>query len=113
MTNDQLSEKVFQMRVEQYLDYMEVWYVKIWGNGIQRSGIPDLLLCCNGQFIGVELKKCGGKASKLQSYEIGKIRDSGGYAMVVSPDEFNQFCKFIKQLKNEPIRRQTKYEIFS
>ena len=35
----------------------ELWYVKIWGGGFQKSGIPDILICVSGVFIGCEVKE--------------------------------------------------------
>lgn len=45
-------------------------------------GIPDLLICLGGYFVGMELKDITGKASPSQLYNLGKIRDAGGLAMI-------------------------------
>ena len=51
-----MAEKQFEKKVKAFLDEQGVWWLKTWSNGIQREGVPDLLVCCNGYFIGVELK---------------------------------------------------------
>lgn len=97
----EVSERTFQKKVETFLTKENVWFLKVWGNGIQRSGIPDLLICCNGQFIGCELKCESGKATELQMYELKQIQRSGGYAMILKPSGFDRFVQFIRQLKSE------------
>lgn len=99
--NENISERAFQQRVEKFLKKENVWFLKVWGNGIQRSGIPDLLICCNGQFIGCELKCENGKATELQMYELKQIQRSGGCAIILKPNEFDKFVQFIRQLKSE------------
>ena len=98
---NEVSESAFQKRVEKFLKQEQVWYLKVWGNGIQRSGIPDLLICCNGRFIGCELKRENGKATELQMYELKQIQRSGGHAMILKPSGFNGFVQLIRQLKSE------------
>lgn len=94
------------MQVERFLKTENVWYLKTWGNGIQRAGIPDLLLCCNGFFIGVELKAEDGKASALQLHELQKIKESGGIAMILKPSGFTAFKEFIRQSKKDAVLTQ-------
>lgn len=110
---DEISEKTFQSKVEAFLKERKLWYLKVWGNGVQRSGVPDLLICCNGQFIGCELKKEDGRASALQIHELERIKSNGGIAMVLKPNGFENFKAFIRRLEEEKIEVQTKYEIFA
>jgi len=56
--------------------------------GNQR-GIPDILCCAAGRFVGIELKGEDDKASKIQIANIERIRKAKGLAAVVeSIDEF-------------------------
>lgn len=56
------------------------------GDGFQEAGIPDLLVCWRGHFIGLELKR-GSVTSKLQEWQIRRIRKAGGTAEVVTSVE--------------------------
>lgn len=94
------DEKNFENRVKKFLKDEGCWYLKTWGGGMQRSGIPDLLICCNGRFVGVELKSDVGRPSPLQKYEIEQIQTSNGIALVLRPDGFDAFKKMIGGLKN-------------
>jgi hypothetical protein len=66
---------------------------KIHGNQYQESGIPDLLICSNGRFIGVECKvvkpvKLGSiirldtAISKVQIYRLKEIIGAGGVGKI-------------------------------
>ncbi len=72
------------------------WYLKIWGGGFQKSGIPDLLMCVNGIFIAAELKSSVGKPTELQVKNIQMVNSGGGIGLVVYPEGFEQFKEIIK-----------------
>lgn len=95
-----MTEKQFENKVKQFLKDSGAWFVKTWSNGIQRKGIPDIIACVNSYFIAIELKAANGKPSELQKWNIKKIRESGGIAFVLYPDQFNDFKKLIKTLTN-------------
>lgn len=99
-----MLEKSFENKVKAFLKNEGCWYVKYWSgtarNGKQftKAGIPDLLVCCNGFFLGVELKAEKGKPSDLQLWNIDKIREANGIAMVLYPDDFETFKWVIRKL---------------
>lgn len=43
-------------------------------------GVPDVLGCLKGRFFALEVKKPTGRLSKIQSYQLKKVRDAGGIA---------------------------------
>ena len=51
-----MLEKDFQKQVVEFLKQHNIYYIKVWGGGYQRSGIPDLIICLKGRFIAIELK---------------------------------------------------------
>ena len=60
------------------------------------AGIPDIIVCANGRFIGLEVKLPGGRygATALQLRTISDIFDAGGVAAVVrSVDEAVKIVK--------------------
>lgn len=93
------AEKNFENKVKKFLKESGCWVLKTWSNGVQRSGIPDLLVCCNGYFLGVELKAENGKPSELQLWNIEKIRKAGGIAIVLYPNQFEEFKEYIRYLR--------------
>lgn len=87
------EEKLFENKVKKWLKDNNIWYFKVWGGLFQKAGIPDIIGCCNGRFIALEIKASNGKPSKLQIYVIEQIQKSGGYAKIVYPDDFEDLVK--------------------
>ena len=85
-----MTEKQFENKVKNFLKSKNIYYFKVWGNAFQRAGIPDIIACVNGKFIGIELKSEKGRASELQLWNIKKIRESGGFAGVYYPKDFER-----------------------
>lgn len=102
-----MREKQFETQVKDFLKKEGCWFLKTWSNGIQRQGVPDLLICCNGYFVGVELKAEHGEPSDLQIWNIEKIRESCGFAFILYPSGFERFKEFIMQLKHEKYSKET------
>lgn len=84
-----MSEKEFEDKVKKYLKSKNAWFLKTWGGGMQRSGIPDILACVNGKFFGIELKSDKGVPSELQLWNIANIIKAGGVAGVYAPKDFD------------------------
>ena len=93
------SEKSFETQIKKFLDAEGCWFLKVWGGGFQKSGIPDLLICCNGYFVAVEVKGDRGRASELQRYHLDQIKKAGGAGLILYPKDFDEFKTLIKKLK--------------
>lgn len=91
-----MTEAEFQKKVLEFLRSQGVWHVKYWGGGqFTKAGIPDILACVKGKFVAIELKTETGRLSKLQEYNLAKIKESGGQALVLHPSGFEAFKDFI------------------
>lgn len=100
------QEKTFENKVKKFLESEGCWFIKYWaGSQFTKAGVPDILACVNGYFVGIEVKAQNGKPSELQLYNIQKIRDSNGFAIVLYPSAFDDFKKFIQDLKRETFNR--------
>ena len=109
------AEKQFENKVKRWLESEGIysagtaqdkkvipecgWYLKTWGGGMQKSGIPDLLLCVNGFFISAELKGDAGKPSDLQLKNTAAVNSSNGIGLVLYPKGFEQFQNIVKEVK--------------
>ncbi len=70
-----------------------VWIMKVHGGPTQTAGIPDLLVCLQGQLIGLEVKcprpgeteeaACR-RATVIQQAQLAKLRAAGAGASVVA-----------------------------
>lgn len=95
----QAKESQFQAKVIKFLKELpNTWYVKIWGGGFMKSGIPDILCCINGKFVALELKREGGIASELQKRNVRLINESNGIALILYPRDFEFFKLMCKEL---------------
>jgi Holliday junction resolvase len=64
---------------------------KIHGGPLQGRGLPDIVACYRGRFIGIEVKRPGEKPTPLQSHVLGEILKAGGAAFVLtSADEVDK-----------------------
>lgn len=81
--------------------------MKYFANSFTKVGIPDILACVNGYFVGIEIKAQKGKPSELQLYNVKKIREAGGFAMILYPSAFPIFKKFILDLKKDIFTRDS------
>lgn len=89
------AEKNFENKVKTYLKNYGCWFLKYWGGAAYtKSGIPDILTCSDGWFLGIEVKAEKGEPSLLQLYNLRRIRESGGYGILLYPKDFEQFKMF-------------------
>jgi len=62
------------------------------------AGLPDIICCIGGRFVGLEVKTPGGKLTKLQEVTLAKIQASGGVGIVVrSVDESKTIIEKIRR----------------
>lgn len=52
--------------------------------GFGRSGIPDIIVCHRGRFVGIECKAGSNKPTPLQLAELDKIMKADGHALVIN-----------------------------
>lgn len=106
------AEKQFENKVKNYLELRGAWFVKFFANAYTQSGIPDVLACVNGYFVGIEVKAQNGKPSEIQMYNVRKINAAGGFAFVLYPSKFGEFKKFIDDLLLDKFNRDEIPEIW-
>ena len=92
------SEKNFENKIKKYLKERDCYYVKYFANRMTKVGVPDILACVNGYFVGIEVKAENGVASDLQIYNIDQIKRAGGIAVIVRPSEWDQLKSLIEEL---------------
>lgn len=84
------KESYFQDKILYYLKELKadgeaIFFWKEQAGTYQRKGIPDIIVCYKGQFIGLEVKRPYiGQLSPLQRQTIASIRSAGGLAETVS-----------------------------
>lgn len=101
------AEKLYENKIKKLLVSEGAWFVKFFANRMTKEGIPDILACVNGYFVGIEVKAQNGRPSPLQMYHCEQIRKAGGFAFVVYPTGWEQLKKFISDLKKDTFDRET------
>ena len=64
--------------------------------GFGRSGVPDIIVCHAGRFIGIECKAGKNKPTPLQEKNLQDIEAAGGIAMVVNEDNIADVKKCLE-----------------
>lgn len=69
----------------------EVFCWKEHGGQYGTAGVPDIICCCEGKFVALEVKVPGNKPTELQKRTLEAIEAAGGVAAVVhSVDEVKE-----------------------
>lgn len=99
------QEKQFENKIKRFLKKNNAWFIKYWaGAQFTKSGVPDILCCVNGYFVAIEVKAPNGRASELQKYNVRKINEAGGFAVVLYPQDFELFEQLIDFLNSRNMR---------
>jgi len=107
MSKVKVSEANFTKQVKQFLDKLPLtWYYKVFGGGMQKAGIPDIIACINGHFVGLELKSDIGVGSALQKRNVRLINESNGIAMIVYPNQFEDLKETLRNLLVVSVRER-------
>lgn len=80
-------EARLQRRIQSALRARGAFVFKVHGSTHMMSGLPDLIVCWRGQFIGMEVKMPGNGPSEVQKLRAREIRAADGFCFLVYSDE--------------------------
>ena len=84
-TGEIMTEKDLVEQIRRYLNSVkDLFFWKEHGGQFGTAGIPDIIVCYKGRFIGFECKQPGRKPTRLQSITLRKIMLAGGLGIVVT-----------------------------
>lgn len=98
-TMAQTPEKRVKDKVVGILKAEGVYYFFPATHGYGRSGVPDIIACVSGHFLGIECKAGKNKPTALQIREIEGIRASGGVAIVANEENWDSVRELIRKLR--------------
>lgn len=75
-----MAENAIVARIQRHLTGRGAWHVK--ATGVALNGCPDILACYRGHFLAIEVKTPHGTVRPNQRYQLDKIDDAGGQAIV-------------------------------
>ena len=94
-----LERKIQSEIVEWVRKQPECWICKYQGGPYSTTGVPDLLLCVQGMFVALEVKKKGGRTTAIQKEVMKSMILAGAVCEVVHS------LSEAKEVVNERIRR--------
>ena len=80
-------------KVKKILDEYGVYHFSPQTGGYGRAGIPDIICCADGKFIGIECKAGKGRCTALQLRELEKIKFAGGEALIINENNLEEIEK--------------------
>lgn len=72
------NETKLQREIQKYLQSIGAYEFKVHGSIYMKAGIPDIICCYKGYFIGIECKVGKNKMSKIQEEHMNMIVRAGG-----------------------------------
>jgi hypothetical protein len=85
-------ESKVKTKVKQILKNHKVYFFMPATHGYGSSGVPDIVACMSGRFIGIECKANTGKVTQLQLKNLQDIVDNNGISVVVDEDSIGVFA---------------------
>ena len=82
-------EAKVKKKVVAQLKQLRAYYFYPVTGGYGGSGVPDIVVCHKGRFIGIECKAGSNKPTKLQALNLRQIADAGGIALVINEENVN------------------------
>lgn len=92
----QTPEGKVKAKVVKQLKELGVYYFSPVTGGYGRSGVPDIIACMNGRFVGIECKAGKGVTTALQDKNIESIRANGGTAIVINEDNVGSLTAILR-----------------
>lgn len=86
--------------VKKLLDTHDVYHFSPYQAGMGRAGIPDIIACHKGRFLGIEVKAGKGTTTALQDRELSRINTAGGIAIVINETNMAELENILTTSKN-------------
>lgn len=100
-------ERKVKKKVIEMLKARGAYYAMPVASGFGNAGVPDILACCNGRFVGIECKANGGKATALQLSNLKQIENAGGMALIIDEKSIATLSAVLGQLYGDDDDRRT------
>jgi len=98
-------------KVVKILKELGCYYFYPVTGGYGGSGVPDIIVCHNGKFIGIECKAGKGKTTPLQDKNLRDIIAAGGTAVVVNESNIEDVRFYLTSKSNNPQQLTFNFEV--
>jgi Holliday junction resolvase len=94
-------EKKVKDQVTKLLDAKNAyWFYPVMG-GYGSSGVPDIVACYRGVFIGIECKAGNNTPTALQIKNLNQISQAGGYSAVINETNLDELQVIFNRIDSE------------
>ena len=90
-------ERKVKNKVVALLKAHSVYYFFPATYGMGRSGVPDVVCCMRGRFLGIECKAGTNKPTPLQLRELTAIQEAGGVSLVINETNIDTLEKLLNE----------------
>ena len=101
-----MKEKSVENKIKDYLFSKGIYHFKVHGSKFMPAGIPDIVCCFRGSFLGIEVKRPGAKNEQSEQQKIHErnIAKSGGTYLLV--DSLEEVVAYVEQ-QEEKLEKRT------
>ena len=87
-------------KVVEILKQYDAYYFYPVTGGFGASGVPDIIACYNGRFLGIEVKADAKKRvpTALQQKNLNQINATGGVGVVIDANNLDELEEVMKGL---------------
>ena len=89
-------EKKVKQKVCAKLKELGAYYFYASTGGYGASGVPDIVACYKGKFIGIECKANGNKATALQQKHLREISMQQGVSLIIDETNIEMLEYYVK-----------------
>jgi len=86
-------------QVKKILDDLGAYHFSPMTAGYGASGVPDIIACYKGLFIGIECKSGKNVPTALQKHNMDLIRQAGGYTTVINESNIEVLLATLKEIQ--------------
>lgn len=94
-------EKKVKDKVKKLLSEIGAYYFMPATGGYGKSGVPDIVACIKGKFLGIECKAGKGEPTALQEKNLLDISNAGGFSVAVNEHGLEHLKKLMELMNDE------------
>lgn len=95
MVAKKVTEKWVKAQVVKMLKELDAYYFYPVASGYMRTGVPDIVACYRGRFLGIECKANGNKTTEIQDRNLVAIKKNDGIAVVIDENNLDQLKEML------------------
>lgn len=92
-------EAKVKKQVKKILDDIGAYHFSPMTAGYGKSGVPDIIACYKGRFIGIECKAGKNTPTLLQIRNMDEIKRNNGLAIVINEGNIEALLTLVKEIE--------------